>query len=60
MVNLVALVLILTSSTTPQQPVPVNDPPHVSQTQNAPTARPLTPEQRAWFAHAVDHILTGE
>ena len=60
MVNLVALVLILTSTMTAQRPVPVDDPPHVSQTQTMPTARQLTPEQKAWFARTVDHILTGE
>ena len=60
MVNLAALVLILTSSA-PQTTL-VIDPPHTSQAQNAPVpaARQLTPEQKAWFAHAVDHILTGD
>ena len=59
MVNLVALVLIVMSSA--QQSPPANDAPHASQAQSAPAAvtRKLTPEQKAWFAHAVDDILTG-
>ena len=60
MVNLVALVLIVMSSSQPQ-PTRVDDLPHVIQ-QSVPASavRSLTPEQKAWFSHAIDDILRGE
>ena len=61
MVNLVALVWIVLAAAQPPA-APVDDPPHSTQAQNAPpaAARQLTPAQKAWFAHAIDHILTGD
>ena len=59
MVNLVALVLIVMTGA--HQAAPVGEPLPAKQVQMTPqfSATQLTPQQKAWFAHAVDHILTG-
>ncbi|VVB45598.1 protein of unknown function [Beijerinckiaceae bacterium RH AL1] len=61
MVNLMALVVLAALS----QPhaTRIGDPPpgdRIERQHQPFAARPLTPRQKAWFAHAIDDILNGK